>query len=333
MKKGRISNIEIKYNTILIHLRQEPKRPSRGHPQPSPSWWTSTAAVRSQLVARRRYFRPPGHSPTGIPTNGRGRSATLRGCHLGPPLPKTAWTCTEESREKWREKEGQRRRTGLAEKADSFIGSCDYSPRRHRHRARLLTGVAATGTKPLLRRSCYSALGPPHTQAQHVIQVCFWFWLRPWRPLDDEDDPLSWCCGRWWRALHPRPKRRPTTARQGAKAPPGEGWARPGTKDRRSRSRSNSSGGPTKYTQCWFLLLHRPVARADAAVKATPSAQCYGRVVWRGWCRSPKADVRELLKAAPEVSFIGPSGHRCPLHVNDCQTSEEVVPGIQYVCV
>ena len=56
------------------------------------------------------------------------------------------------------------------------------------------------------------------------------------------------------------------------------GGVRPGTKDCRSRSRSESSGGPTKYTQCWFLLLHRPVARADAAVKATPFARCYGRV-------------------------------------------------------
>ncbi len=63
------------------------------------------------------------------------------------------------------------------------------------------------------------------------------------------------------------------------RCPPSEhGRVRPGTKDCRSRSRSASSGGPTKYTQCWFLLLHRPVARDDAAIKATPSARCYGRV-------------------------------------------------------
>ncbi len=34
--------------------------------------------------------------------------------------------------------------------------------------------------------------------------------------------------------------------------------------------------------------------------------------VGRRRCRSPKAGVGELHTAAPEASFIGPSGHRCP---------------------
>jgi hypothetical protein len=50
-------------------------------------------------------------------------------------------------------------------------------------------------------------------------------------------------------------------------------------------------------------------------------------------CRSPKAGVGELHKAAPEASFIGPSGHRCPLHINGCKTSDEVVLGAQCVCI
>ncbi len=33
------------------------------------------------------------------------------------------------------------------------------------------------------------------------------------------------------------------------------GRVQPGTKDSLSRSRSESSGGPTKYKQCWNLLL------------------------------------------------------------------------------
>ncbi len=41
---------------------------------------------------------------------------------------------------------------------------------------------------------------------------------------------------------------------------------------RKAVAEAESSGGPTKYKQCWFLLLHRPVARDDADVKATPSA-------------------------------------------------------------
>jgi hypothetical protein len=43
--------------------------------------------------------------------------------------------------------------------------------------------------------------------------------------------------------------------------------------------------------------------------------------IGRRRCRSPKAGVGELLQATPEVSFIGPSGHRCLLHINGCKTS------------
>ncbi len=55
--------------------------------------------------------------------------------------------------------------------------------------------------------------------------------------------------------------------------------------------------------------------------------------VGRRQCHSPKAGVGELHKAAPEASFIGPSGHRCPLQINGCKTSKEVVPGAQCVCI
>jgi hypothetical protein len=101
------------------------------------------------------------------------------------------------------------------------------------------------------------------------------------------------------------------------------------------RSRSESSGGPTKYKQCWSLLLHRPAARDDAAYKSYAFRPVLRPclAVGRRRCRSPKADVGELHKAAPEASFIGPSGHRCPLHINGCKTSEEVVPGAQCVCI
>jgi hypothetical protein len=109
------------------------------------------------------------------------------------------------------------------------------------------------------------------------------------------------------------------------------GRVRPGTKD--CRSRSESSGDPTQYKQCWSFLLHRPAARDNAACKSYTLRPVLRPclAVGRGRCRSPKAGVGELLKAAPEASFIGPSGHRCPLHINGCKTSQEVVPGTQCV--
>jgi hypothetical protein len=55
--------------------------------------------------------------------------------------------------------------------------------------------------------------------------------------------------------------------------------------------------------------------------------------IGRRRCCNPKAGVGELHKAAPEASFIGPSGHRRPLHINGCKASEEAVPGAQCVCI
>jgi hypothetical protein len=111
------------------------------------------------------------------------------------------------------------------------------------------------------------------------------------------------------------------------------GRVRPGTKDCRSHSRSESSGDPTQYKQCWSLLLHRPAARDNAACKSYALRPVLRPclAVGRRRCHSPKAGVGELHKAAAEASFIGPSGHRCPLHINSCKTSEEVVPGAQCV--
>jgi hypothetical protein len=89
---------------------------------------------------------------------------------------------------------------------------------------------------------------------------------RPPLQMDDDDDHYA-----------PAPALPPSQAAKKMSSSE-HGRVRPGTKDCRSRSRSESSGGPTRYTQCWFFLLHRPAARDDAAIKATPSARCYSRV-------------------------------------------------------
>ncbi len=66
-----------------------------------------------------------------------------------------------------------------------------------------------------------------------------------------------------------------TTDDSRAKAPLGEGRARPGTEE----SRSPSSEDPTRHTERTpELSSKRPVARVNAAIKATPSARCYGGV-------------------------------------------------------
>ncbi len=58
-----------------------------------------------------------------------------------------------------------------------------------------------------------------------------------------------------------------------------EGRVRPRTKESRSRSRSPSSEDPTRHTEhTRELSSKRPVTRASAGVKATPSARCYSGV-------------------------------------------------------
>ncbi len=121
--------------------------------------------------------------------------------------------------------------------------------------------------------------GPTHTQLRRFIYLEVVVFgsaqdesnircrRRPPLQLDDGDDHYA-----------PAPALPPSQAAKKMSSLE-HGRVRPGTKDCRSPSRSESSGGPTKYTQCWFLLLHRPVARADSAIKATPSARCYGRVL------------------------------------------------------
>jgi hypothetical protein len=83
---------------------------------------------------------------------------------------------------------------------------------------------------------------------------------------------------------------------------------------------SSSTGQPLGTIAACKSYALRPVLRPCLAVG-------------RRRCHSPKAGVEELHKAAPEASFIGPSGHRCPLHINGCKSSEEVVPGVQCVCI
>jgi hypothetical protein len=136
-----------------------------------------------------------------------------------------------------------------------------------------------------------------------------------------------------------------TSARQGGcsrrrqcedgRSPPGDGRVRPGTKESRSRSRSSSSGDPTKYKQCWFLLLHGPVVRDDAAVKATPSAQCYGRVspqdkddavVPKQVSESCIGQRRRFLSSAQVVTDVSFTLTTVKLH-------DEVIPGAQCMCI
>ncbi len=83
---------------------------------------------------------------------------------------------------------------------------------------------------------------------------------------------------------------------------------------------SSSTGQPLGTIAAYKSYALRPVLRPYLAVG-------------RRRCRSPKAGVGELHRAVPEASLIGPSGHRCPLHINGCKTSEEVVPGAQCVCI
>ncbi len=143
-------------------------------------------------VCRRRRSRLPGHSPTGVLPMGRGDQHRweaaawvnhLQGQHERVLFVANCLRCViscEKPAPYW---------ARVATRMTSAFGSCDCTPRRRRHRARLLTGIAATGTKPLLGRNCYGALGPPHTQAQQMLRDCYWCLLRPWQPLGGEDDP------------------------------------------------------------------------------------------------------------------------------------------------
>jgi hypothetical protein len=119
-----------------------------------------------------------------------------------------------------------------------------------------------------------------------------------------------------------------------AKAPPDEGEHGRGPRtaiavavasplgvqpDINSAGISSSTGQPLGIMQLYSYAL-RPVLLPCLAVG-------------RRRCRSPKAGDGELQKAAPESSFTGPSGSRCPHHINGCKTSEEVIPGAQCMCI
>jgi hypothetical protein len=140
--------------------------------------------------------------------------------------------------------------------------------------------------------------------------------------MDDEDD-------------HYAPVQISPPSRRRGRCPPSEhGQVRPGTKESRSQSRSESSGDPTNYKQCWSLLLHRPAARDDAA-KAMPSAQCYGRVspygeddavVLKQVTESCKRQRQRLLSSAQVVTDVPVTSTTLKLH-------DEVVPGAQCVCI
>jgi hypothetical protein len=140
--------------------------------------------------------------------------------------------------------------------------------------------------------------------------------------MDDEDD-------------HYAPVQISPPSRRRGRCPPSEhGWVQPGTKEGRSRSCSKSSGDPTNYKQCWSLLLHRPVARDDAAKSNTlrPVLRpCLA--IGRRRCRSPKQVTesckrqrRRLLSLAQVVTDVPVTSTTVKLH-------DEVVPGAQCVCI
>ncbi len=164
--------------------------------------------------------------------------------------------------------------------------------------------------------------GPTLTQSRRFIyvEVTVFGSAQDERILGVEDGPHS----RWtmMTTTTPHAGASPSTAAKTMSSSE-HGQVRTGTEDCRSRSRSESSGGPTRYKQCWNLLLHRPAARDDAACKSYALRPVLRPclTVGRRRCRSPKAGDRELQKAASESSFICPSGNRCPRHVNDCKTS------------
>ncbi len=187
------------------------------------------------------------------------RPALLRGCHLGPSPPRAAWTRTDCSelfvlckcREKpvpfW---------VRLAARTTSAFGGCDYSPRRRCHRARILTGVAATGTKPQSGgKSCI--LGSPMPRRSREANL---FMM------------LGYASGDHWMAkttpsLMLRTMMTSATSEdvvpfgedkaKGA-IPQGNGRVRPRTKESCSQSRSSSSEDPTMHVQHhWGILLQK----------------------------------------------------------------------------
>jgi hypothetical protein len=97
------------------------------------------------------------------------------------------------------------------------------------------------------------------------------------RVLGVEDGPHS----RWTMKTTTTPPRRrlPKSAAKTMSSSE-HGGVRPGTKDCRSRSRSESSESPTRYKQCWNLLLHRPAARDECSLeklRPPPSATAVSR--------------------------------------------------------
>jgi hypothetical protein len=167
--------------------------------------------------------------------------------------------------------------------------------------------------------------GPTLTQSRRFIyvEVTVFGSAQDGQILGVEDGPHS----RWtmMTTTTPRAAASPSAAAKTMSSlEHGRVW--PGTKD--CRSRSESSGGPTRYKQCWNLLLHRLAARDDAACKSYALRPVLRPclAVGRRQCHSPKAGDGELQKAAPESSFLGPSGNRCPRHINDCKTSKRSRP-------
>ncbi len=145
----------------------------------------------------------------------------------------------------------------LAALATSSIGICDYSPRRRCHHARTLSD----------RHSCLQDAAVGHLLSPSTTQGSRGEYLMvmttPLLMLGTADSHHA-----------PPPKARRRRQRSRGRSPPAYRRVQPGTKG----SRSSSFGDPTKYRQTLWPLLHGSVARDDAAIKATPSAQCYGRV-------------------------------------------------------
>ncbi len=112
-------------------------------------------------------------------------------------------------------------------------------------------------------RQCAAIRAPAYPVAAFCYVKVVLFGSTPdERVLGVEDGPHS----RWTMKMTTTPPRRclPKPAAK-TMSPSEHGGVRPGTKDCRSRSRSESSGGPTKYKQYWNLLPHRPAVRDDSS--------------------------------------------------------------------
>ncbi len=170
-----------------------------------------------------------------------------------------------------------------------------------------------------------SSMGPSHTQALRLNKMCLMYSYAQDKHLIAKTTLSP--DGRWWRSTR-RSTADPTTKdRTTLKITPARGLNESSQGPRRchSRTRSSSSGDPTKYKQA--ILIQIGQLLGCCSYIAVPSTQRYGT---RRRCRRSRIDGGGLLKAAQKNSFAGPSGHQL-LHIYNCNLLVEVHPGAQCV--